>query len=101
MSSLFFASYYSSMTFKGPSVIIPKIYDFLANFNIVSSLFFRMWREYAFKIASLLLLMLVQQLPLSVSVFCLNLVSFFKAFDHTLLLLLISLINFSISLFLC
>ena len=64
------------------------MHDFLAYFHIVLSLCILMRREDAIEAASILIFVLVQQLPLSLRILRLYLVGFLEAIQHPLLLLL-------------
>ncbi len=86
------------MALESASVIIPEINDFLSYFDIVGSLFLRVGWENALVVSLESVLMLVEELPLSVCILRLDLIGFLESFDHSLLLLLEGIVDLALSL---
>ena len=88
------------MTLERAFIVVPEMHDFLAYFHIVLSLCILMRREDAIEAASILVFVLVQQLPLPLRILRLYLVGFLEAIQHPLLLLVVRIAYFPLLLIL-
>ena len=88
------------MTLERAFVVVPEMHDFLAYFHIVLALCILMRREDAIEASSVLVFVLVQQLPLPLRILRLYLVRLLEAVQHPLLLLVVRIADFPLLLIL-